>query len=159
MLIGSTQFRRAGRGPTTTAVAVVAALVCLAAQLVSVVHEANERHVVCAEHGELSHLPAAAAAVTGETRPGDNSTGAQDVASDPLAGGPIDLGCEPVAEAAAGARDDVDAVPGVVAYQYQLLRSLPYHRLFLPHLLPQVPWLYKGHTRWQKNRAQEFCQA
>jgi hypothetical protein len=31
-------------------------VVCLVAQLLAVAHEATERHVICAEHGELSHL-------------------------------------------------------------------------------------------------------
>jgi hypothetical protein len=40
--------------------AALLAFACFAGQLVSLAHVANERHVACAEHGELEHLPSVA---------------------------------------------------------------------------------------------------
>jgi hypothetical protein len=39
-------------------------IVCLAGQILTAAHEATERHVRCAEHGETSHVPTVASAIT-----------------------------------------------------------------------------------------------
>lgn len=48
------------RGLASPAAAFVVSLLCLAGQLLVVAHQSVERHVRCAEHGEMSHLGSAA---------------------------------------------------------------------------------------------------
>lgn len=57
------------RGLTSSAAAIVVALLCLAGQLLTVAHQAAERHVRCVEHGEMSHVRTA---TTTSVRPSRN---------------------------------------------------------------------------------------
>lgn len=45
------------RGRVSRALAIVVFGLCSAGQLLSVAHESTERHVRCAEHGEVTHVP------------------------------------------------------------------------------------------------------
>jgi hypothetical protein len=51
---------RTRRGGSIPGAVYVVSVVCLLGQLVSLAHEATERHVRCAEHGDLSHVGAGA---------------------------------------------------------------------------------------------------
>jgi hypothetical protein len=45
--------------------AIVVSALCLTGQLMSAAHEATERHILCAEHGEVTHLRSES--ITGDT--------------------------------------------------------------------------------------------
>jgi hypothetical protein len=53
----STSRRRSNhRGRFSRLVALFVSALCLTGQLLAAAHEATERHILCAEHGEVTHL-------------------------------------------------------------------------------------------------------
>jgi hypothetical protein len=80
---------RSLRGRVVPGAAFAVTVICLLGQLGSVAHEATERHVRCAEHGELSHVGAESSAggshtlTLGVEGQGDRSRSVADQATTP----------------------------------------------------------------------------